>query len=176
MHVYLHHQKEFLFTGLIKCPLCDRNLVGNYTTPEPHREYFSYRCNHFRQDRVCTYNQSTSEKKIEQQLLDNLEKYINNEIIKIESVTDNTPPNNNEFKIAKLKSEMERLNTMFRKGRIEEKEYDIEYMELEKQLKLIDVEDTPPVRNIDALKGLLETDYRGLYAQLDKQHKKAFLA
>lgn len=167
-------KREFLFSGLIKCPLCGRNLVGNYSKPQPNREYFAYRCNHFRQDRVCTYNQSVSEKKIEKQWLDNLEKYVNNEIIKIESVEDNTPSNNNALKIAKLKSEMDRLNTMFRKGRIEEKEYDIEYMKIEKQLKLIDVEETPPQRNIDALKGLLETDYRGLYEQLDKQHKKAF--
>lgn len=164
----------FLFSGLIKCPKCNRNLVGNYTNPNSRREYHQYRCNTFRIEKNCTFNTCLSEIKIEKQLLDNLEKYINNEIIKIDNVTDNTPKNNNQIKIAQLKSEMDRLNVMFRKGRIDEKEYDTDYMQLKKQLNAIEVEDIPPQRNMDALKGLLETDYRGLYDQLDKQHKKAF--
>ena len=69
---------------------------------------------------------------------------------------------------------MDRLNLMFRKGRIEEAEYDKEYYDLDKKLKSIDVEAKPPQKDLDALKGLLETDYRGLYNQLTKENKKAF--
>lgn len=166
--------RVFLFSGMVKCPNCGRNLVGNFSRPQKTREYHGYRCNHFRQERVCTFNKCISELKLEKQLLNNLEQYITNEIIKVESVQDNTPKNNNEIKIAKLKTEIDRLNIMFRKGRIEEEEYDTEYIKLKKELESIDVEEIPPQRNLDSLKGLLETDYRGLYEQLDKPHKKAF--
>ena len=63
---------------------------------------------------------------------------------------------------------------MFRKGRIEEEEYDTEYYKLEKQLKKMDIVEAPPKRDLDAIKGILETDYRGIYAKLTKENKKAF--
>jgi hypothetical protein len=63
---------------------------------------------------------------------------------------------------------------MFRKGRIDEEEYDKEYFSLEKKIKAIDIEEKPLERNLDALKGILETDYRDLYKKLTKENKKAF--
>ena len=107
-------------------------------------------------------------------MLDNLGQYITNEVIKVESIDDAQPKNNNEQKANKIKAEMDRLNLMFRKGRIDEEEYDKEYFSLDKKLKAIDINEKPPERNLDALKGILETDYRGLYAQLTKENKKAF--
>ena len=117
---------------------------------------------------------SVSEKKIEAQLLDNLGQYIGNEVIKVESIEEAHQKSNNTAKIEKIKAEMDRLNMMFRKGRIEEEEYDTDYLKLEKKLNAIDIEETPPQRDLDALKGIMETDYRGLYSQLTKENKKAF--
>ena len=165
--------RTFLFSGIIKCPKCGRNLVGNYNVPR-NKEYFQYRCNQYRQSKSCDFNFALSEIKIEAQLLDHLGQYITNEIIRIENVADTTPDNINEMEIAKLKNEIDRLNIMFRKGRIEETEYDVEYLKLKNKLESMQVEEAPPKRNLDSLKGLLETDYRGLYELLDKPHKKAF--
>ena len=74
----------------------------------------------------------------------------------------------------RCKAEMDRLNMVFRKGRIEEEEYDAEYYKLEKRLKSLDVTEPPPQRDLDAIKGILETDYLGIYAKLTKENKKAF--
>ena len=164
----------FLFSSMIQCPECGRNLVGNYSTPRPGSEYFQYRCNTFRLERTCSNNSVLSERKIEAQLLDNLAQYINAEIARFESVEDTAPKNDNKLKAAKIENEMERLNLMFRKGRIKEDEYDADYLKLEKQLKALDIEEEPPERNLDALRGILDTDYRELYEKLDKPHKKAF--
>jgi DNA invertase Pin-like site-specific DNA recombinase len=166
--------RTFLFSGMIKCPCCGNNLVGNYTKSGGKYEVFSYRCNANRVQKICAYSQSTSERKIEKQLLDNLEQYIGNEIVRVQNIEDIQPKNNNAEKANKIKAEMDRLNMMFRKGRIEEAEYDTEYMKLDKKLKSLDVEEKPQERDLDALKGLLETDYRGLYNQLTKENKKAF--
>jgi len=168
------NDRVFLFSGLLKCPHCGRNLVGNYLKNNFNGTY-SYRCNKYRMEKLCIYNQSTSERKIEKQLLDNLETYITNEIIRVESLSEQSAPKTDHSKkIESLKKEMDRLNTMFRKGRIEEEEYDKEYFALEKELKKLDVEEKPAERNLDTLKGLLEMDYRSLYSELDKEHKKAF--
>ncbi len=164
----------YLFSGLIKCPCCGNNLSGQYTFSTAKYDVFSYRCNAAMIRKICPFTRVTSERKIEAQLLDNLEQYITNEIIKVESLEENQPENKNAIKAEKLKAEMERLNAMFRKGRIEEEEYDTEYFKLEKSLKKLDVTEEPPKRDLDALKGILETDYRGIYAQLTKENQKAF--
>ena len=135
---------------------------------------YNYRCNAATVRKICTFTGTISEKKIEKQLLDNLGQYIGNEVIKIESIEEAQQTKANTAKIEKIKTEMDRLNMMFRKGRIEEEEYDTEYMKLEKKLGAIDIVEEPPKRDLDALKGLLETDYRGLYNQLTKENKKAF--
>lgn len=166
--------KTFLFSGLVKCPCCGNNLTGNYQKNNGKYDQFSYRCNHARTRKTCSFTKSISEPKIEKQLLNNLEQYITNEVIRVESVEEVKPKNRNAEKAAKIKSEIDRLNMIFRKGRIEEEEYDTEYFKLDKQLKSINVVEEPPKKDLDALKGLLETDYRGLYKQLSKENKKAF--
>lgn len=165
--------RVFLFSGLLKCPTCGNSMAGNFHLNGKYENY-SYRCNNGVVLKLHKSNGTISERKLEKQLLDNLAQYITNEVIRIESIKDAQPKNNNAEKIRKIKAEMERLNLMFRKGRILEEEYDEEYFKLDKKLKTLDVEETPPERNIDDLKGLLETDFRGLYAQLTKENKKAF--
>lgn len=168
--------KVFLYSGLIKCPHCGRNLVGNYY----HRDRMktpihSYRCNYYRQSKLCVNNMALNEKKIEAQLLDNLDQYITNEIVRVKSISEkNSPIVDNSKRIAALKKEMERLNTMFRKGRIEEEEYDTDYAALENELKALEAVEQPEERDLTALVKLMESDYRTIYEALDKPHKKAF--
>lgn len=167
-------ERVFLFSGLLKCPVCGNNLTGNYQKNEGKYDIYTYRCNMARVRKTCSFTKATSERKIEKQLLDNLDKYIAADIAKIENLEEKSKPKNNIAEINKIKAEKERLNTMFRKGRIEEDEYDKEYFKLDKRLKSIDIAEEPPKRDLDALKGLLETDYKGLYAKLDKEGQKAF--
>ena len=82
--------------------------------------------------------------------------------------------NNNAVKAEKLKIEMDRLNMMFRKGRIEEEEYDEEYFKLEKQLAGLDLTEELPERNLEVLKGIMETPYKEMYADMSKETRKSF--
>lgn len=166
--------RVFLFSGLLKCPCCGNNLSGNFVKSKGKYDVFTYRCNAARTQKICPFTGSVSERKIEKQLLDNLEQYINDEVVRVENISDIQPKNNNAEKVKKIKAEMDRLNLMFRKGRIQEEEYDTEFYKLDKKLKAIDIDEKPPEKDLDALKGILETDYRGLYAQLTKENKKAF--
>ena len=72
----------------------------------------------------------------------------------------------------KLKEEMERLNTMYQKGRITYEKYDTSYEELENKLKtLVPVE---PQKDVSRLKKILDTNYIENYKKADKADKKAF--
>lgn len=166
--------RVYLFSGLIKCPCCGNNMTGNHSKSDGKYDVLSYRCNAARTRKICPFTRSVSERKIEKQLLNNLEQYITNEVVRVETIDEDQPKNNNAIKAEKIKTEMDRLNMMFRKGRIEEEEYDTEYFKLEKKLKSLDVTEPPPQRDLDSLKGILETDYRGIYEKLTKENKKAF--
>ena len=163
----------FLFSGLMKCPDCGNNLVGNVVTTNGKYKVHTYRCNAARTQKICPFFQTVSERKLEKQMLDNLDTYIYREI-ELSKLEEPKRANINITKIENLKVEIDRLNTMFRKGRIGEEEYDTEYYKLERQLKKIDVTEETPQKNIDALKGVLETDYKAIYDSLTKENKKAF--
>ena len=167
--------RTFLFSGLIKCRYCGNILAGNYQGFSSSSEIYHYRCNNFRRNKICPNNVSLNEKKIEDQLLENLEQYITNEIARVESIKEkNIPAMDNSKKIAALQKEKQRLNTMFRKGRIEEEEYDAEFAALESELKKLDTEEKPVERDLTALKKVIESDYRTIYESLDRPHRKAF--
>ena len=167
--------RVFIFSGLIKCHCCGRKLTGNSITIKRTRPSFSYRCNNYRQHKNCTNNASISERKIEKQLLENLEQYVTNEIAKVKAISEKkNQAIDNTDKIAAVKKEIARLNTMFRKGRIEEDEYDKDYAVLENELKMLEAVEQPEERDLTALKKLIESDYRTLYDALDQTHKKAF--
>lgn len=167
--------RVFLFSGMIKCPKCGCNLTGNFYHRERITPIYHYRCNKHRQDKSCDYNVALNEKKLEKQLLDNLHLYINNEIIKVETISEKkNPAIDNTNKIAAIKKEMQRLNTMFRKGRIEEEEYDKDFAVLDADLKKLEEVEKPKERDLTPLKEILNSDWREIYNALDKPHKKAF--
>lgn len=170
-----NNNRVFFFSGIIKCPICGWNLVGNYTKPAETREYYAYRCNRHRLNKMCTFNPALNEVKIEKQLLDNLEQYVNNEIAKVKSISEKkNPAIDNTKKIEELQKEMKRLTIAYRKGRVEEDEYDADYTELEKELKKLETVEKPEEKDLTALKELMESDYRTIYVALDRPHRKAF--
>ena len=168
-------ERVFLFSGMIKCRCCGRNLTGNYSNGTRPTPTFHYRCNQHRLNKKCENNVALNEKKIEAQLLDNLDQYIKNEIVRVKTIKEKkSPVIDHTKKIAELKKEIQRLNTMYRKGRIEDEEYDRDYAELEKELKKLESVEAPEEKDLTALAKLLESDYRTMYKALDKPHQKAF--
>lgn len=167
----------YLFSSMIRCPLCGYVMGGNNngTRNKAGRVYAVYRCNKFRHEKLCTNKLALSEKKIEKQLLDNLEPYIKNSIAKVNSIQDALPNNNNEIQIREIQDEMNKLNIMFRKNRISEEEYDTDYFKLEKKLEELKSGHEEP-RQIDTehLTELIESNWREIYDSLDQEHKRSF--
>lgn len=166
----------YLFASMIRCPLCGNRLIGNTSKSGSGKSYYVYRCNKYRLAKICTNKNSLSEKQLEKQLLENLDKYVENAFSNINSIADGTPVNQNEIEANEIREEMERLNIMFRKRRISEEEYDTDYLKLEKKLESLNIEDVQEPREIDVapLKKLLESNYKEIYNSLDREHKRAF--
>ena len=169
-------EEVFIFSGMLRCRCCGWIMAGNRTKGGGKQYMYTYRCNNYRKNKVCPNNHAVNEKKIEKQLLDNLEQYIENEFIKVQAISEKKKTEiDNTAKIEAIKKEMERLNKMFRKGNIEEDEYDTEFSKLKKEQKLLEAAmEKEPERDLSALKELLESDWRSIYEALDKPHRKAF--
>lgn len=174
---HIQSGRVYLFSGLIKCHCCGTNLVG---ASKPHsggrNETLYYRCNYYLREKTCTNGHSISERKIEKQLLDNLEQYVQGEALRVASIEEKKKPKvDNTKKIESLKKEMARLNMMFRKGNIEEDEYDKETAIIKRSIKELEgAMEEEEERDLTALKKLIESDYRTIYNALDRPHKKAF--
>lgn len=170
--------RVYIFSGMIKCRCCGSSLVGtHYKAKSTRKSTFSYRCNRNEKNKSCTNNHSLSERKIEKQLLDNLEQYVANEIAHVQAISEKAKPEitDNTKKIEALKKEIARINLMFRKGNIEEEEYDKDIAEIKRKLKNLEVSmEKQPEGDLTALKQLIESDYKTIYEALDRPHRKAF--
>lgn len=182
------NNRVYLFSGLICCPDCGRNLVGttsvNRKTVKPNGKVYihtnpiyQYRCNKAKMSELCTFKKYPNEERLEKALLNNLNRFINNHITHVK-ITANTNTHTDGVKnsIANLQAEMNRLNTMFRKGRVKEDEYDRDYDELERQMAELQESLTPAEeRDLSIYEELLaKDDWKSLYNALNRENKRAF--
>ena len=170
----------YLFTGLMRCPTCGRTLTGtgcssviNRKTNEK-RTYNYYRCNHAMIDKICSNRHRTSQNLIEAYLLENLETEINKYKVRYKKAQEKKLKTKETKTPEKLQKELERLNLLFQKGRIEWEYYSLEYDRIEQQIKeLLNVR--PDVeKDFSHLEELLQTDFKNMYNQLSQENRRAF--
>lgn len=170
--------RVYLFTGLIKCPLCGSTMISSYCRQKRKngetKEYKSYRCRH-KDIKTCANNRTVSEIKTEQWLLDNLETLLQGEITRVE-LERTKPKKKPKTDVPALREKLRRLEVVYMAGNKTDAEYIAETAEIKEAIKqaemqkLDDLEET----DIDALKAMLETDFRGIYETLDDEDKRRF--
>jgi len=162
---------DFIFSGVLVCPVCGRKMVGLHTTGYNGKDYHTYRCIAYWKDRKCTFKKAVSELKIEERLLDALEGLLD----RFTQEVSVTPIKEQKADIKPLQSELERLNNMYLKGRISESLYDENYARLQKEIDTIKEEkENEPNINLAKIKALAESDWYGMYQALDRKHKNMF--
>ena len=170
--------RVYLFTGMIKCPVCGSTLASGYCT-KPGRngetkEYRSYRCRN-REVNLCENRSTISELRTEQWLLDNLEDLLRDEIARVE-LERTKPKKKPKTDVAALREKLRRLEVVYMAGNKSDAEYLAETAEIKEQIKKAELEklDEPEETDIEALKATLETDFRGIYETLDPEDKRRF--
>ena len=126
-------------------------------------------------NKTCSYRRRPNESKLEKNLLTYFEQYITGHIDSIK-IADNRHKNTHAAETVKsIKTEMTRLNNMYRKNRITDEEYDKDYEELETRLKAAESQLEPFVeRDLTIYEDLLKSDWKAIYEALDREHRRAF--
>lgn len=170
----------YLFSGLIRCPLCGQKLAGtgcssiiNRKTGEK-RTYCYYRCNKAFTDNICTYRHRLSQNMVEEYLLNGLKhKY---ELLKIRVFEISEKPKIKKTKrtTKQIHAELERLNLMFQKNRITVDYYDTEYARLDQELNEQTGVEKIVSKDYSYLENVLENGLDSMYSSLSMENRQAF--
>jgi DNA invertase Pin-like site-specific DNA recombinase len=182
------NNRVYLFSGLIYCPLCGRKLTGVASVKRVNKKpngkvykynhvIYQYRCNKAKMSKLCDFRKYPNEARLEKALLNDLNSFVNNHITHVK-ITANTNTHTDGVKnsIANLQAETNRLNTMFKKGRITEDEYDRDFEELARQMAELQEGLTPAEdRDLTIYEELLaKDDWKVLYNALNRENQRAF--
>lgn len=166
--------RYYVFSGLLKCKECGRNLVANTCTDKRyHREYTSYRCNLYANSKMCTHNRAMSQNNIEEYLLDHIKPELKNYITAygveqkkaMQTYKSNDP--------SKIKAKLSRLKDLYINELIEIDDYKKEYDELQKELSQTTAAIAPIQKDLSAINTILEMDLQNVYGSLSPQEKHA---
>lgn len=163
----------YLFSGIIKCPVCGNNMTG-FIKKQKLKDgtrslYRRYRCSAKFSDHAS--GACITEHVIEEYLLENLMPELENRIVQAKQKAsapykDKTP---------EIRAEMNRLNILFQKGRITDEYYDKQYEMLERKLQAekshADVQEISAYLNI---RKSLSGNWIDVYKSLDLEHQKTF--
>lgn len=168
----------YLFSQLLICPACGAHLSG-YVKKQKLKDgsvslYKRYKCSSkFSKVDHTGKSVCVTESVVENYMLEHVYPELQHQLYQIKT-SKRTGSQKKDATLA-LRAEMDRLNIMFRKGRISEETYDTEYGVLEKKLKeeqeknkVVSVEDYAHIR--EEFSG----NWKDLYQKLDDEHKRAF--
>lgn len=164
-----------LFSSLILCEKCGKKLQAHYSKRRNKngttKEYTYYRCRTvIAQPEPCDVKHK--EKLIEEKLLQNIKKQAEEYIYKASAKPTEETDNSKEIK--EILEEIDRLNYQFRKKRVSQKDYDIEYEELEKRLAQLERE-APEQKDITGIEAFLNSGWENVYENLSREDKRALI-
>lgn len=171
--------RVYLFSGMIRCPLCGQILVGTGTSMISNRKtgakrtYCYYRCNRCKIDRICKYNHIMSQNLIERHLLENLEVEYNRFRTRFVNISEKQIKRNKQESV-NLKRELTNLNTLFQKGRIEWEYYDKEYQRIKSSLEAFEKCNYEASRDFSRTETVFQSDFREQYEYMNDENRRAF--
>lgn len=157
----------YLFTGLLKCPKCGCNMlcVNRKDNRKEGRRYIYYRCSRSFQYQ-CDYG-IIAETTVENLLMNKIDSVISP--APPARVTNSKADKDNAKQISALKSRLKRLADMYEMGDIEKDSYIAKRDEI--KLEMIRIES---MQKTSVKLPQLPKEWREIYADLDKEHKKVF--
>ena len=171
--------RDYIFSGLIKCPCCGKNLKGTiFTNKKANGDgyyYFKkYRCQKKALQGTCDFVKTVSENTFERLMLANIETYLEDAKIKSAEIAEAVPQLPHD-KVAEIKAEIDRLNYSWQKGRIKADKYDKDYDALMAKLEEAEAETTEIVQHdFSKAEAALAGGWKEIYNALDDAHRRAF--
>lgn len=167
------NEYSYIFTGLIRCPLCGTLLKGSFNVSNGRR-YYGYRCSKSNQDKDCTFRTIVFENTVEKLMLAGVEEFLEKKEIKNIEISKQAQKVS-KHNIKELQAELERLNYSWQKGRIKKvEEYDKKYDALVAQIEEAENEVKEAPTDYSHIRETLSQGWEAIYKALDNDHKKAF--
>lgn len=179
-NVKTNTERSYIFSGLIICPVCGRKLAGivhraknSYGT---RYLYKKYNCAGFSHDNRCSFNKVVNENTIEQMMLVNVERYLEEAKIKSVEVTDSNSEKLLKYNIEEIHGEIDRLNYSWQKGFIRTVEqYEKQHTELMEKLEKAEAEQVTVIpKDFSKVEAILHDGWKSIYENLDDAYKRAF--
>lgn len=172
---YSNDKKYFLFTGLLICPKCGLKMESQTQAQKSGHRYYYYRCYAPYRTGLCSFKGNINERYIESYLVENIQSILEEYYTEIQKEQKNNSPKKKD--VSKYKQELDRLNTMFLKGRIDETTYDSEYERLQRIiLENESISDTSNRANLTDLRQLFTSGWENTYNELTRENKRKFWA
>lgn len=161
---------EVLFSGMIRCPECNRLMRSCQKSHRSGNVYRYYHCE-YHSARMCAFARVKSENLIEEMLLNRVDTFLaEREAAMSDQKSEKKHSTNNA---SKYRAELGRLNTMFLKGRISEEYYDTEYLRLNDLIGQYE-SSRQSHDSVKHLRDVFVSDWKEMYNDLDKLHRKFF--
>lgn len=173
------NKRDYIFSGLVKCPECGRSLAGcPHTTIKPdgsRYKYRRYRCNTRYLQHTCNFTKFVSENVLERLLIEKLEFFFNEEKIRVTNIKPKEE-NKPKYNIEKLKEQIKRLNYSWQTGKILEVDhYEKEYDELVRKLEEAQSEKPKhDIKDFSKIEKILSDGWEEMYNALTTKYKRAF--
>ena len=160
---------EILFSGMIRCPICKRKMRSCQKTKNGNI-YRYFHCE-YTATMLCDFRKVKSEKLLEAMLIEFIKNYV--KMLKLAEEKGKENPKKGKDKSKEFQRELDRLNTLFIKGRIDESFYENEYKRISDLLESSKKEVDPEKQN-KSVKEFFFDSWESTYTDLDKIHKKLF--
>lgn len=172
---------DYIFSGLMKCPLCGCKLAGFEaitTKPKYNKRYTyrSYRCNHTHNDKLCTYHKYPKESIVEKFVLDNIIDEIKKLITNNETIKEKEEIKIKTIDKEKIKQKLSRLTDLYLDGMILREKYDTEFEKLNSLLNETKNQEEVKKRDLSQYKQFLNSDGLSIYNKLNNASKRMFWA
>lgn len=167
-----HNPSPYIFSGLLKCPICGKNLSGKCNTGGNHY----YNCKQH-EIKKCDNKKCVGEKDIEIFLLNNIVESLNKKKLEIHSIS--MENNQKNIDINSIKSKMNKLTNLYIEDLIDKDYYKHEYEDLKSKLeKAIEMNRPRKIdyKQIKEIDNLLKSDFLSLYGTLDNLEKRRLWA
>lgn len=167
----------YIFSGLIVCPICGKHLSGA-PTYNPLKNggtnvTLNYRCDNSRMARrVCSFRHQKSELKFEKEVINKLGPAIEKYIVDCES--NKKSQSKKKIDIKKLEDELQRLNNLYIKGRLNETTYEKQYDDISRRIEEA-ASKNEPEKTLKRIKSLKDVNISDTYKSFSQEEKQVFI-
>jgi len=153
--------REYLFAGLLVCPVCGCKMTSHYQKMKGRYEYVYYRCYANAKNGTCSFKATVREDRVEEFLLKRLGVLIEDYNVEVKQKQQARP------NPAAIKTRMDKLTDLYLSDTISKEDYLARYEPLKNALK--DTENAPKPVPAEVV-----NDFTASYESFSRKARKAF--